>query len=92
MRREARARILRKRAESSAKKDKGKEARVIARAKRDCRVTDPRRQKLGSRLFHGERTIEPQRSPSGLVTLVAHGTVYVYNTIVYRLCRFLFRP
>lgn len=67
MRREARARILRKRAESSAKKDVGKAARVIARVKRDCRVTDPRRQKLGSRLFQGERTMELQKVPIGLL-------------------------
>lgn len=61
MRREARARILGKRAAVRAKRAGGGRAagskpRVIRRAKRDCRVTDARRHRLGAYLFHGRCT------------------------------------
>ncbi len=66
MRKEARARILRKRAAAAAAASAGRagggrggaargaKARVFRRAKRDCRVTDARRQKLGAYIFCGE--------------------------------------
>lgn len=66
MRKAARARILGKRAAAAAKHaragagggkggvTRGGKARVFRRAKRDCRVMDARRKKLGAYLFCGK--------------------------------------
>jgi len=65
MRKEARARILGKRAAAAAMQAsragggrgaaaRGAKARVFRRAKRDCLVTDARRQMLGAYIFCGE--------------------------------------
>lgn len=70
MRKAARARILGKRAAAAAKqarggagggrggaaKGGGGKARVFRRAKRDCRVMDARRKRLGAYLFCGKGT------------------------------------
>lgn len=68
MRKAARARILGKRAAAAAKQarvgaaggrggaGRGGKARVFRRAKRDCRVMDARRKKLGAYLFCGKGT------------------------------------
>lgn len=67
MRRDARARILSKRMAAAASTSAiakqeiqdtgGRNQRVVKRAKRDCRVTDARRQRLGPVLFQGEDAI-----------------------------------
>lgn len=65
MRKEARARILGKRAAAAMQASRaagagrggaarGAKARVFRRAKHDCRVTDARRKKLGAYLFRGK--------------------------------------
>lgn len=68
MRKEARARILGKRAAAAMQASRagggrggaarGAKARVFRRAKRDCRVTDARRQKLAAYIFCGKEQHE----------------------------------